>query len=183
MLVDLGRNDVGRVAQYRHRSRSADVMVDRALQPRDAHHVERHRPAGRRPRRLRRPARPACRPARSPAHRRCGRCRSSTSSSRTAAARTPAPSATSTSPATWTPASPCGRSSCKDSTAYVQAGAGIVADSVPAERIRGNAQQGPRPAEGDRDHRSAAVNEAAPGKVARSVPDREFSSLVDNVET
>ncbi len=34
---------------------------DRALQPRDAHHVERHRPVGRRPRRVRRPA--ACLPA------------------------------------------------------------------------------------------------------------------------
>ena len=39
--------------------------------------------------------------------------------------------------------------------AYVQAGAGIVADSVPGERVSGNAQQGPRPAEGDRDHRAA----------------------------
>ena len=39
--------------------------------------------------------------------------------------------------------------------AYVQAGAGIVADSVPGERVSGNAQQGPRAAEGDRDHRAA----------------------------
>ena len=38
--------------------------------------------------------------------------------------------------------------------AYVQAGAGVVADSVPAERIPGNAQQGPRAAQGDRDHRT-----------------------------
>ncbi len=38
--------------------------------------------------------------------------------------------------------------------AYVQAGAGIVADSDPAERVPGDAQQGPRAAQGDRDHRA-----------------------------
>ena len=43
----------------------------------------------------------------------------------------------------------------QDGTAYVQAGAGIVADSVPGERVPGNAQQGPRAAEGDRDHGTA----------------------------
>ena len=55
MLVDLGRNDVGRVARYGivELSRRDE---GRALQPRDAHHVERHRPACRRARRLRRPA-------------------------------------------------------------------------------------------------------------------------------
>ena len=44
MLVDLGRNDVGRVADYR--SVRSDRRDDhRALQPRDAHHLERQRPA------------------------------------------------------------------------------------------------------------------------------------------
>ena len=44
MLVDLGRNDVGRVCRYR--SVDGDRRHDhRALQPRDAHHVERLRPA------------------------------------------------------------------------------------------------------------------------------------------
>ena len=43
----------------------------------------------------------------------------------------------------------------QDGTAYVQAGAGIVADSVPRAGIRGNAQQSPRPAEGDRDYAAA----------------------------
>ena len=33
--------------------------------------------------------------------------------------------------------------------AYVQAGAGIVADSDPHDRVSGNAQQSPRAAEGD----------------------------------
>ncbi len=47
-----------------------------------------------------------CRPAPCPAPRRCGRWRSSTTSSRSSAARTPAWSATSTSPATSTPPSP-----------------------------------------------------------------------------
>ena len=37
MLVDLGRNDVGRVAKYRH-GRAVRRDGDRALQPRDAHH-------------------------------------------------------------------------------------------------------------------------------------------------
>ena len=44
MLVDLGRNDVGRVAQF---GSVEDLRRDghRTLQPRDAHHLERHRPA------------------------------------------------------------------------------------------------------------------------------------------
>ena len=104
----------------------------RALQPRDAHHLERQRPAGARARAPSTPCRPACPPAPSPARRRCGRWRSSTSWSRIAAGPMPGRSATSISAATWTPASPCGRWSCRATRAYVQAGAGIVADSVPA---------------------------------------------------
>ena len=75
---------------------------------------------------------PRCRPAPCRARRRCGPWRSSTSSSRPSGARTPAWSATSTSPATSTPPSPSARSwSADDGRASVQAGAGIVADSVP----------------------------------------------------
>ena len=44
--------------------------------------------------------------------------------------------------------------------AYVQAGAGIVADSDAGRRISGNAQQSPRAAQGHRDHRSAAGQHA-----------------------
>ena len=40
----------------------------------------------------------------------------------------------------------------QNGVAYVQAGAGIVADSVPIRGVSGNAQQGPRPAQGDRAH-------------------------------
>ena len=131
MLVDLARNDVGRVVALRHRAgRRADD--GRALQPRHASHLRRS-PAssstatgpstccGRR-----------CRPARSRARRRCGRWRSSTSSSRPNAAPTPASSATSTSRATSTRRSRSARSwSAPDGKASVQAGAGIVADSDP----------------------------------------------------
>ena len=131
MLVDLGRNDVGRVCRYR------SVRVERrddhrALQPRDAHHLERHRPAGRRARRPSTPCRPVCPPAPSPAPRRSAPWRSSTSWSRIAAGRMPGPSATSISTATWTPASPCGRWSCRATGPTCRPAPGIVADSVPA---------------------------------------------------
>ena len=84
MLVDLARNDVGRVAEFgtRARRRADDA---RALQPRDAPHV-----AGVRRRCATGSARSTCcgrrcRPARSAGRRRCGRWRSSTSSSRSSA--------------------------------------------------------------------------------------------------
>ena len=55
MLVDLGRNDVGRVCEYRTR---AGFRRDdhRTLQPRDAHHLERHRATRAGQKRVRRPA-------------------------------------------------------------------------------------------------------------------------------
>ena len=82
--------------------------------------------------------RPRCcarrsRPGRCRARPRCGRCRSSPSWRAAAAAPTAAPSATSASAATWTPASRSARSSMRDGVAYLQAGAGIVADSDPAD--------------------------------------------------
>ena len=45
----------------------------------------------------------------------------------------------------------------RDGKAYVQAAAGVVADSVPAQRGAGDAQQGARGAAGDRDRRDAAA--------------------------
>ena len=81
MLVDLARNDVGRVAEFgTHARRRADDAG--ALQPRDAPHV-----AGVRARCARASGRSTCcgrrcRPARSAGRRRCGRWRSSTTSSR-----------------------------------------------------------------------------------------------------
>ena len=56
----------------------------------------------------------------------------------------------------------------KGQTAYVQAGAGIVADSVPAQRARGDAEQGARPAAGAGDGGAAVVIES-----------HEFSALVN----
>ena len=60
MLVDLGRNDVGRVADYQH---GAAHRRDegRAVLARDAHHVECDRPAASRPDGVRRPPRRAAR--------------------------------------------------------------------------------------------------------------------------
>ena len=51
---------------------------------------------------------------------------------RKSAGFTPAASGISPPPARWIPASCCAQRSCKDGTMYVQAGAGIVADSNPA---------------------------------------------------
>ena len=100
------------------------------------------------------PCGPACPPERCPGLRRCGRWRSSTNSSRIAADPTPARWATSTMAGTWTPASRCGRSS--------SAGNGLCPGRCrnrrrqrPGAGISGNAEQGPRAAEGDRAHRAA----------------------------
>ncbi len=54
--------------------------------------------------------------------------------------------------------------------AYVQAGAGIVADSVPANEWQRNAQQGPRTAQGHRSRRVAAwVLGLASGRLCFSI--------------
>ena len=141
MLVDLGRNDVGRVARFGtvQLQRRAD---GRALQPRHAPVQHRDGPAAAGQDGVRRAAVvPAGGHAVGSAegagdgdHRRAG--------AAPPRARTAGRSATSTSAATWTRASPCGRWCCKGQTAYLQAGAGIVADSVPGERVRGDDEQG-----------------------------------------
>ena len=130
MLVDLGRNDLGRVSAYGTRA-GADLHEPRALLARDAPGVGGRGAARRRPATASTRWPRASRPARSRARRRCGRCRSSTSSSPGRAASTPARSAISTSPATSTSASPSAPSCSSTARAYVQAGAGIVADSNP----------------------------------------------------
>ena len=61
MLVDLGRNDVGRVARYRHR-RAQRRDDGRALQPRHAHLQQRDRPTATGHDGVRRPAGLLCRP-------------------------------------------------------------------------------------------------------------------------
>ena len=130
MLVDLGRNDVGRVCEYGS-VRVPQFMGARALLARHAPDVDRRRASS--PTTAIGSTRScrAFRRARCRARRRCARCRSSASSSRRAAGCTPARSAISTSPATSISASRSARSSCRAGKAYVQAGAGIVMDSNP----------------------------------------------------
>ncbi len=111
MLVDLGRNDVGRVARYGTIELSDVMTIERyshvmhitsnvsgkLAEGRDAFDALR-----------------ACVPAGTVSGaRKCGPCRSSTSSSRIAADLTPAPWATWTSTATWIPALRCGPWSCR----------------------------------------------------------------------
>ena len=132
MLVDLARNDVGRVVTLRHRA-GRRVHDRRALQPRHAPDLAGVGPAAPTARARSTCCGPRCRPGPCRARRRCGPWRSSTSSSRPSAASTAASSATSTSRATSTPPSPSAPwSSAPDGRASVQAGAGIVADSDPA---------------------------------------------------
>ena len=131
MLVDLGRNDLGRVCKpgtvevpefatierYSHVMHIVSTVVGELRD--DQTRVRR---AGRDV-----PGRHAVRRAR-----RCGRWRSSRSWSRPGAASTAASSATSASAATWTWRSRSAPRCCATGVAYVQAGAGIVADSDPA---------------------------------------------------
>ncbi len=130
MLVDLARNDLGRVAAagtvhvdpYRVIERYSHVMHI-------VSGVEGRTRAG--PRRLRSLRRRASRRARWWARPRCAPWKSSTSSNPCVAGCTAAPSATSARTATWTRPSPSARW-CSAAMSYsYQAGAGIVADSVP----------------------------------------------------
>ena len=131
MLLDLGRNDVGRVAQI-----GSVKVTDRFSIERYSHvmhivsNVEGRLDARHGPRSTR--FRPAFPRARSPARPRCGRCRSSTNSRPTSAGSTPAASAISARPARWTPAIVLRTAVVKDGVMHVQAGAGIVYDSDPA---------------------------------------------------
>ena len=132
MLVDLGRNDVGRVADFA--TRAADRRDEgRALLARHAHHLERDRPAAARARRPSTPSAPACPPGRSRARRRSAPCRSSTRSS--PSKRGPYAGAVGYIDFTGN------MDTCialrtlvlQGKTAYVQAGGGVVYDSVPGD--------------------------------------------------
>ncbi len=131
MLVDLGRNDVGRVAKI------GSVKVTELMTVERYSHVM-HIVSNVRGRTARRDATPSTRfappsrKARSRARRKSARWRLSTNSNRCAAASTPARSAISATPATPTPRSRCARILVKDGRVYIQAGGGVVADSDPA---------------------------------------------------
>ena len=128
MLVDLGRNDVGRVSEYgtvkvtslMHVERYSHVMhlsaLSRAIFARNSPPWTRFAPVS--------PPEP------SPERPKSAPWRSSRNSSPRAAASMAAPFSTPTTPATSTPASRSARCWSKDK-GYIQAGAGIVADSIP----------------------------------------------------
>ena len=130
MLVDLGRNDLGRVCAPGS-GRGRRLHERRALQPHHAHRLDgrRHpRPtAARRTTCWRRPSRPARCPG-APKPRAMEIIDELEPVRRGVYAGA---SATSTSPATSTPPSRSAPAVIKDGVAYVQAGAGLVADSVP----------------------------------------------------
>ena len=112
MLVDLGRNDVGRVAQYGSVQLSDVMTVERYSH---VMHLCSTVTGRLQPGKTAFDALRSCLPAGTlSARRRCAPWRSSTSSSRTAAGPTAAPSATSISAVTWTPASPCARWCSRD---------------------------------------------------------------------
>jgi anthranilate synthase component 1 len=72
MLIDLGRNDVGRVAEAGH-GRSRRAVRDRALQPRHAHRQRSDGPVAGRPELRRRAARDVPRGHRQRRAERCAR--------------------------------------------------------------------------------------------------------------
>ena len=129
MLLDLGRNDVGRVAKI------GTVEVTEQMTVEYYSHVmhivsnvkAKSRPSTMRCRRLPRAFRRAPYRARP----RCGPWKSSTSWNRIGAASMPAASAISAPMATWIPALRLRTAVVKDGKMYVQAGGGIVYDSSP----------------------------------------------------
>ena len=129
MLLDLGRNDVGRVAEIGTREGHRPVLR-RALQPRDAHRLERRGQAGDSATTRSTRSRPAFPPARSPARRKCARWRSSTNWRRRSAASMPAAVGYFSAAGEMDTCIVLRTALVKDGTMYVQAGAGIVADSA-----------------------------------------------------
>ena len=130
MLVDLGRNDVGRVAKYGTVEISDVMVIERYSH---VMHITSN-VTGQLPTTATRSTRspPACRRARSPARRRCGRWRSSTSSSRIAAGPYAGAVGYIDFAGNMDTCIALRTIVIQNGTAYVQAGAGIVADSVPA---------------------------------------------------
>ena len=130
MLVDLGRNDVGRVCDVRHRCACRPTW--RSSATRTSCTWSRSSKGKLADDHDRLDALVACFPAGTVSGAPKVRAMEIIAELEpAAAASTPARSATSTSPAISTSASPSAPSLIENGTAYVQAGAGIVADSNP----------------------------------------------------
>ena len=130
MLLDLGRNDVGRVAEIGTVTVTDQFFIERYSQV--MHIVSNVEGKLRqRPRRARRARRRLSRPAPCRARPRCAPCRSSTNWRRRSARSMPAASAISPPAREMDTCIVLRTALIKDGTMYVQAGAGIVADSDP----------------------------------------------------
>ena len=165
MLVDLGRNDVGRVCRYRSVEVSDVMTIERYSH---VMHITSNVCGQLAPGKGAFEALQACLPAGTVSGaRRCGRWRSSTSWSRIVAGRMPGRSAMSISAATWTPALPCGRWSCRATRAMCRPAPDRRRQRA-GQRVAGNDEQGPRAAEGDRVGRAAITRaplvRCGPGK-------------------
>ena len=129
MLIDLGRNDVGRVARDRHR-RGHRTVHDRALFGRHAHLEQRRRQAESRARPRSTCCARRCRSARCPAPPKSARWRSSTSSSRSNAGVYGGAVGYLAWNGNMDTAIAIRTAVVKDGKIYIEAGAGVVADSI-----------------------------------------------------
>ena len=146
MLVDLGRNDVGRVARSARCDRDEQMTVERYSHVMHiVSNVDGELADGKTAFDA---AATACPPAPSPARRRCGRWRSSTSSSPRARPSTAARSATSASGGDMDTCIAAAHRRGEGRPLYVQAGGGVVYDSDPAAEYEETVNKAKGPASG-----------------------------------
>ena len=162
MLVDLGRNDVGRVADYQT-VQLTDVMKVERILPRDAHHVERDRlnAAGKTAFDALRAGLPAGTVSGAPKVRAMQIIDEVEPQKRGLYAGVPP--GTSTSRATWTPASAWRHRLVLLAAQRLRPGRrrGRLRQR-PVGRVRRDREQGQRDAQGDRDCRRGALTEGLP---------------------